>query len=1132
MARISPLIKNNFDPVIRQQGRDYHDDGVVTLLKTTRDAVFARVDGTQSYGVELRLIKNRLSVSCACLYFKKYGACSHVWAAILAAETEGCYDSLTTKKLHLAYGIPKKKSFHDQTGQDEDDCDDDDFFDEIELEEEAAASAEQRAFQKRLLESITRDFKPGKPPLIEDQIPYSSQKGKKRNAPVWDGMLKATAAMQDTYTPGDRFGGRQILYGLNVAKTLSLNKLVIETFAMQKGADVSTRKPLPLTPGDADTVTTELDRKALLTLFGAAAFGDSFGGSQWQSVSAFFLPFACQTDVIPHLCDTGRFFLIDHTNHFTGPFRLDTDIPWELKLKILPAENCYRLHGAVWRNGQSRLLNEPLLVTAQGYAYWPDHTVSTLDDKGCFPFAAFLRKEKSFPIQKTEVQQFIADYLALKQRAPLDLPEELRYEEVRCAPSILLRITTPKEEFNRKNLRAKLLFRYHDKEYPSASRITDVYDQAANRVILRDRAVESAAAEKLDSLGFRRIVAWSDSDASAEGLFSFPEKSLLPVVGTLLADQWKVEAEGVLYRKPGDFSVSVASSGIDWFDLTVECDFCGMKATLPALLAALKKGERFVRLGDGSLGILPEEWLNRYRPFAGMGEEQDGCIRFRKSQAMIIDLLLKDTEQVCCDEVFERLRNGLKTFCGIQPVDPGPLFRGVLRPYQREGLGWLHFLQQFGFGGCLADDMGLGKTIQVLSHFASRGGHGTSLIVVPRSLIFNWKQEALRFAPHLRILDYSDAGRTSGIDSFDEYDLVLITYGVLRREIETLSQFFFDYVVLDEAQAIKNATTVTAKAVRLLKARHRLAMSGTPVENHLGELWSIFEFLNPGMLGKATVFKAAEASALIPDSETCGILRTALRPFILRRTKAQVAPDLPAKLEETLLCEMKPQQKKLYDELRDHYRAALLGELESVGINKMKIQILEALLRLRQAACHPGLVDPKRRSEPSAKLDVLIAQLTEVVQEGHKALVFSQFTSMLSLVQERIRPLKFQYEYLDGKTRDRQAHVEHFQNDPECSLFLISLKAGGLGLNLTAAEYVFLLDPWWNPAVEAQAIDRTHRIGQNRPVFAYRLICKDTVEEKVLLLQENKRQLAESIITADNSMIRTMRPEDLALLLS
>ena len=517
-----------------------------------------------------------------------------------------------------------------------------------------------------------------------------------------------------------------------------------------------------------------------------------------------------------------------------------------------------------------------------------------------------------------------------------------------------------------------------------------------------------------------------------------------------------------------------------------------------------------VRLGDGTFGVLPEEWLERIGALAGSGAVEDGHIRFRRNQAGLLDALLAAQPETSCDKVFARVRDELRRFEGVTPAPQPDGFVGQLRDYQREGLGWMDFLRRFSFGGCLADDMGVGKTAQVLALLEKRRelrstGEVTkpSLVVVPRSLIFNWKEEAARFTPRLRVLDYSGAERNG--NDLGGHDLVLATYGTLRRDIPRMKDIEFDYVVLDEAQAIKNADTESAKAARLLQSDHRLVLSGTPVENHIGELFSLFEFLNPGMMGTASVFKLSGPAARNLSDETRGMLAHALRPFILRRTKEQVASELPAKTEQTIYCEMEPEQRKLYNELRKHYRDSLLGRIAKEGLAKSKIQVLEALLRLRQAACHPGLIDVKRSNEASAKLDVLMAQLKEVREEGHKTLVFSQFTSFLKILRGRLDADGTPYEYLDGATRDRQARVEKFQNDNNCKLFLISLKAGGLGLNLTAADYVFLLDPWWNPAVEAQAIDRTHRIGQTRQVFAYRLIARDTVEEKVLELQKSKR---------------------------
>jgi SNF2 family DNA or RNA helicase len=394
--------------------------------------------------------------------------------------------------------------------------------------------------------------------------------------------------------------------------------------------------------------------------------------------------------------------------------------------------------------------------------------------------------------------------------------------------------------------------------------------------------------------------------------------------------------------------------------------------------------------------------------------------------------------------------------------------------------------------------------------------------------VFNWIEEARKFAPSLRVLNYTGNARVDEAASLADHDIVLTTYGTLRRDIVNHREIEFDYVVLDEAQSIKNAASQAAKACRLLRARHRLALTGTPVENHIGELWSIFEFLNPGQLGSATRLKRFLAGGRTSSD----VVARAVRPYLLRRTKTQVLSDLPEKTEQTLFCELGEEQRKAYDELREHYRLELSGRIGRMGIGRSRIAVLEALLRLRQTACHPGLVDPARIDDPAAKLDTLLEQLSEVIDEGHKVLVFSQFTSFLSIVRRRLEDRSITYEYLDGKTTDRQARVQRFQEDAECRLFLVSLKAGGQGLNLTAADYIYILDPWWNPAVEAQAVDRAHRIGQTRRVFAYRLIARDTVEEKIVALQDRKRELAESIVRADESMVSSLTAEDVEMLLS
>jgi SNF2 family DNA or RNA helicase len=492
---------------------------------------------------------------------------------------------------------------------------------------------------------------------------------------------------------------------------------------------------------------------------------------------------------------------------------------------------------------------------------------------------------------------------------------------------------------------------------------------------------------------------------------------------------------------------------------------------------------------------------------------------------------LAEQGAVNVDEKFAAARESLRAFDRIAPKDPPDGFIGTLRPYQMLAQGWFEFLRTLGFGGCLADDMGLGKTIQVLALLEHRRqlNSGPSLIVVPRSLVFNWTAEARKFAPKIRVLDQSHSQRQKGTDHLTDFDLVLTTYGTLRRDAAFLKDFEFDYVVLDEAQAIKNATTEAAKAVRLLNGKHRLALSGTPIENHLGELWSLFDFLNPGMLGRIGRFSSLAQDA---DADQRTLLAAAVRPFILRRTKRQVAPELPERIEQTIIVELDADQRKSYDELREYYRKMLLNKIDTDGIGKSQMVILEALLRLRQAACHPGLIDKARANEPSAKLEELLTRLVSATESNERVLVFSQFTSLLAILKTRLKQAKIDFLYLDGKTRDRQSLVDQFQSGTGPSVFLISLKAGGVGLNLTAARTVYLLDPWWNPAVEAQAIDRTHRIGQQQTVFATRLITADTVEQKVLELQAKKKGLADAIVNADNAGISSLTREDLELLLA
>jgi non-specific serine/threonine protein kinase len=531
--------------------------------------------------------------------------------------------------------------------------------------------------------------------------------------------------------------------------------------------------------------------------------------------------------------------------------------------------------------------------------------------------------------------------------------------------------------------------------------------------------------------------------------------------------------------------------------------------------------------------LVPNELAQRLAPLLALGTEQGGRLRYAGAQTAIVDQLLQEATQATADAAFEQRREQLRWFEHIE-AEPLPTgFQGVLRHYQKAGYDWLHFLNRYGFGGCLADDMGVGKTIQTLAFIQSlrerAPGAPAVLIVLPRSLVYNWMREAAQFTPGLRLLTHIDQGRSKSTSVFDGYDVVLTTYGTMLRDIDLLATYRFQYLILDESQAIKNPAAETARAVRRLNGERRLSLTGTPIENNAYELWSQFAFLNPGLLGSAEAFRETFARDGEQRAAAIQLLRRLTFPFILRRTKAQVAPDLPSRTEHVLMCEMDTEQRRLYVTQRDHYRALLLGMIDNGGPQQARVKMLEGLLRLRQICNHPRLIDANSAGT-SGKFDELLATLESLRVAGHRVLVFSQFVQMLTLVRAALDERGIAYAYLDGRTRDRQSIIDAFQNDTRYPFFLISLRAGGVGLNLTAADYVIHIDPWWNPAVEMQATDRTHRIGQTRPVMVYKMVVRDSVEEKILQLQERKRELVSQLITPERGGVKTLTRADVELL--
>ncbi|MBM3298662.1 MAG: SNF2 helicase associated domain-containing protein, partial [Deltaproteobacteria bacterium] len=580
-------------------------------------------------------------------------------------------------------------------------------------------------------------------------------------------------------------------------------------------------------------------------------------------------------------------------------------------------------------------------------------------------------------------------------------------------------------------------------------------------------------------------------------------------------------------------------NGVDWFDAKVDVVFGDQQVSIAEIKRAINNKQQFVHLNDGSLGILPEEWIKKYALLFRVGEGKQDRLRLNKYQLSVIDELYEHRDEaevvIRLEEKFERLRN----FRRIKEVDPPKSLAAILRPYQVAGYHWLNYLQEVGWGGILADDMGLGKTIQALSFLEAwkeREGLLTALVVCPTTLIFNWENEIRKFTPDLSYLIHHGGDRSRNLKAFEGKNIIITTYGTLRSDIKMLVEIPFDYVILDESQAIKNPQSKVTKAASLLKASCRLCMSGTPLQNNTFDIYAQMNFLNPGLLGSIEFFKNEFATPIDKFGEKAQKehLRKLLYPFILRRTKEQVAKDLPEKTETILFCEMEEEQRRIYDAFRNDYRNKILGAIDEQGIEKSQLTILQGLMKLRQICDSPAIMnEPEKYPNASIKLDEIAREITENIGV-HKALVFSQYLGMLAIIRDRLQELGVTFEYFDGSTsaQEREKSIRHFQDDEEVRVFLISLKAGGVGLNLTAADYVYIVDPWWNPAVEQQAIDRTHRIGQTKNIFAYRMICKDTIEDKILLLQEKKKSLAKDLISDETTFVKKLSKEDVEYLFS
>ena len=646
--------------------------------------------------------------------------------------------------------------------------------------------------------------------------------------------------------------------------------------------------------------------------------------------------------------------------------------------------------------------------------------------------------------------------------------------------------------------------------------------------VKRDMAGEREMLHLMDQLGEHdTLTSWEYMDR---------QKGLRWLAGNVKAlREYGVEvrqraAQTTIHFERPEIEISTKEEG-DWFDVRAVVNIGGFSLPFIRFKGHILRGKHEYVLPDGSVTILPDAWFTDYRHLLEIAEEKGETLTVRRYQAAVLDMSYGVSEVA---EKVGQLAADTKVETLAIPVG----LKAELRDYQRKGYDWLGFLQENGFGGILADDMGLGKTLQTLCLLQGEKEKKVgppSLVIMPTSLVYNWMSEAQRFTPDLRILVHTGSSRAKDPSTFSAYDLVITTYGLARQDLEMLKTFPFHYIILDESQMIKNASSKTAKAICELLATHRLSLTGTPLENTLLDLWSQMNFLNPGLLGTEAFFKAFYAQPIekYQDKQRMQQLRKLIHPFILRRTKEQVATELPPKVEQVHYCEMTKVQKTIYDETKNAYRNYLL-EMGVGEFKKKKLNVLAGLQKLRQVAIHPGLVEEGSETtlRDSGKFKEFERLLEQVLAKGAKVLIFSQFVRLLKMFKKELEDREIKYCYLDGGTRNRAEQVNRFQNDKEVSAFLISLKAGGVGLNLTAAEYVFILDPWWNPAVEAQAIDRSHRIGQVNTVFSYKFITQGTIEEKIVKLQARKSKLSSSIVSAEEDVFKNLDLEDIQDLIS
>jgi len=1087
---------------IYQRGMDYFRRGRVRLVEIAADAITARVRGQQEYDVTVHRNGNGFVTSCTC---PNELACKHVIATLLKAREH--YNGATN--------AAEKSKPHDENSP-------------VEISKENNNGGLPLSGWRQLIQAVHK--------------PQAADAGRQSFS---------------------SFVGDRSTWGIYFTLQLGRNAWMMAAYRARRRKDGTHGMAYPTSVREQPYYRVQMSQKENLALM----LLDSIEQPQshpynYQQRHSYQLPYGQRHGMLFDLLRDSEIYPATDEQR-QNPLRVRLEIA---RFEILLQENAEAvqlLPTFILADEHLPLDGETYILTSEPLWLLRRQEIFKLENSPAAN-ATFAKPQAREATNRQTLPPFVQFLQMLRQQQPITIPQaELGDFFASLAPAspLLSFFSLPDREnlpildrFSLKRLyleenleilKIRLKFVYGNQEVECAPPTEgQIESREAGLVhsgeglsflrVIRDRDGEHEAQAQLLTGSARQISTGEfiirESAAVDWLLFELPKliEQGFEIIGEESLKRHKVR------RATPTLKVNV-SSEIDWFDLQLVVDFDGIALSLKELRKSLMHRTRYVKLRDGSTALLPEDWLEQFSYLFNLGAPGEERVKVSRHHLTLIDALFDKATETNADATYHESLQRLRDFRGIAEIAAPENFHGELRPYQKQGLNWLYFLQEFRFGGCLADDMGLGKTIQALAllqNEKTRGITTPSLIICPTSVLFNWEKEIQRFTPDLRVLTHAGLERRR-LKQFEDCDVVLTSYGLLRRDIAFLKDAGFHYIILDESQKIKNPLSQTARAARLLQGNHRLILTGTPVENNTQELWSQFAFLNPGLLGSLNYFKGAFTRPIEKEqnADSVQLLRKIVFPFILRRTKDDVARELPPKVESFYYCAMTEEQQKVYNRWRDYYRAHVMQQIDLQGLQKSRMYVLEGLTKLRQICCHPRLTEEKYHHD-SGKFEALKEFLENILAENHKVLIFSQFVRMLKIVCGHLDEQKIPYAYLDGHTVDREAAVERFQTDPATRIFLISLRAGGVGLNLTAADYVIIYDPWWNPAVEMQAVDRTHRLGQDKQVFAYRLIARNSVEEKILQLQERKKALVADLIATDSGMFKQLTKEDIEVLFS